>query len=98
MTRTVCGRMPHLRKPCALFALPMALCIALVCSVHAGEVRWTGGAGVGEDGLYDWTLGWKPHENFDTGIRRTVQWYLDNEWWWKPIHEKRYSGQRLGKG
>ena len=43
-------------------------------------------------------LGWKPRENFDTGIRRTVQWYLDNEWWWKPIHEKRYSGQRLGKG
>ena len=55
MTRTVCGRMPHLRKHCALFALPMALCIALVCSVHAGEVQWTGGAGVGEDGLYDWT-------------------------------------------
>lgn len=41
-------------------------------------------------------LGWKPRENFETGIRRTVQWYLDNEWWWKPIHEGRYSGQRLG--
>ena len=43
-------------------------------------------------------LGWKPLENFDTGIRKTVEWYLDNEWWWKPIHEKRYSGERLGKG
>ena len=42
-------------------------------------------------------LGWKPQENFDTGIRKTVRWYLDNEWWWKPIHEKKYSGQRLGK-
>ena len=42
-------------------------------------------------------LGWQPRENFDTGIRKTVQWYLDNEWWWRPIHEKRYSGQRLGK-
>jgi len=41
-------------------------------------------------------LGWKPRENFETGIRKTVQWYLDNEWWWKPIHEDRYSGQRLG--
>jgi dTDP-glucose 4,6-dehydratase len=41
-------------------------------------------------------LGWRPRENFDSGIRKTVQWYLDNEWWWKPIHEKRYSGQRLG--
>ena len=43
-------------------------------------------------------LGWKPQENFDSGIRRTVQWYLANEWWWKPIHEKKYSGQRLGRG
>ncbi len=42
-------------------------------------------------------LGWKPEENFETGIRKTVQWYLDNDWWWKPIHEKKYSGQRLGK-
>ena len=43
-------------------------------------------------------LGWKPEENFETGIRKTVQWYLDNEWWWGPIHRGRYSGQRLGKG
>ena len=42
-------------------------------------------------------LGWKPEENFESGIRKTVQWYLDNEWWWKPIHEKKYSGQRLGR-
>ena len=41
-------------------------------------------------------LGWKPYEDFDTGIRKTVQWYLDNDWWWKPIREKNYSGQRLG--
>ena len=42
-------------------------------------------------------LGWKPEENFDTGIRRTVQWYLDNEWWWGPIRKSKYSGERLGK-
>ena len=41
-------------------------------------------------------LGWRPRHTFDTGIRATVQWYLDNKWWWGPIHEKRYSGQRLG--
>ena len=41
-------------------------------------------------------LGWKAEENFDTGIRKTVQWYLDNAWWWKPIREKKYAGQRLG--
>ena len=41
-------------------------------------------------------LGWKPREDFETGIRKTVRWYLDNAWWWRPIREGRYSGQRLG--
>lgn len=41
-------------------------------------------------------LGWEPEENFDTGIRRTIQWYLDNKWWWGPIRESKYSGERLG--
>ena len=41
-------------------------------------------------------LGWRPSESFDTGIRKTVQWYLDNDWWWRPIRESRYTGQRLG--
>jgi dTDP-glucose 4,6-dehydratase len=40
-------------------------------------------------------LGWRAQENFDTGIAKTVQWYLDNEWWWRPLRE-RYAGQRLG--
>jgi dTDP-glucose 4,6-dehydratase len=40
-------------------------------------------------------LGWRAQENFDTGIAKTVQWYLDNEWWWQPLRE-RYTGQRLG--
>lgn len=43
-------------------------------------------------------LGWNPKENFDTGIRKTVQWYLDNEWWWGPIHRGKYCGERLGIG
>ena len=41
-------------------------------------------------------LGWKPKHTFDTGIRATVQWYLDNDWWWRPIREAKYAGQRLG--
>ena len=43
-------------------------------------------------------LGWRPDENFESGIRKTVRWYLENEWWWGPIHRGRYSGERLGKG
>jgi dTDP-glucose 4,6-dehydratase len=40
-------------------------------------------------------LGWRAQENFDTGIEKTVQWYIDNEWWWQPLKD-RYAGQRLG--
>ncbi|MGE4372234.1 MAG: dTDP-glucose 4,6-dehydratase [Xanthobacter sp.] len=41
-------------------------------------------------------LGWKAQENFDTGLEKTVQWYLDNEWWWGPLRAKVYGGERLG--
>lgn len=41
-------------------------------------------------------LGWKAQENFDTGIRKTVEWYLGNSWWWQPLREGVYSGERLG--
>ncbi|MGI8397232.1 dTDP-glucose 4,6-dehydratase [Agrobacterium deltaense] len=41
-------------------------------------------------------LGWKAQENFATGIRKTVQWYLDNAWWWQPLREGVYAGERLG--
>lgn len=40
-------------------------------------------------------LGWRARETFDTGIAKTVRWYLDNEWWWRPLRE-RYDGERLG--
>ena len=40
-------------------------------------------------------LGWRALENFDSGIEKTVQWYLDNEWWWRPLRDK-YDGERLG--
>ena len=42
-------------------------------------------------------LGWSPEENFDTGIEKTIRWYLDNEWWWGPLRAQRYAGERLGK-
>jgi dTDP-glucose 4,6-dehydratase len=40
-------------------------------------------------------LGWRAEETFETGLRRTVQWYLDTPGWWEPLRA-RYSGQRLG--
>jgi dTDP-glucose 4,6-dehydratase len=41
-------------------------------------------------------LGWRAQETFETGLARTVQWYLDNEDWWKPIRAAKYAGERLG--
>ncbi len=43
-------------------------------------------------------LGWRAQETFDTGIRRTVRWYLDNDWWWRPLRDGVYGGERLGLG
>jgi len=42
-------------------------------------------------------LGWRARETFDTGLERTIDWYLANEWWWRPIRDKRYAGERLGQ-
>lgn len=32
-------------------------------------------------------LGWKAEENFESGIRKTIEWYLDNAWWWQPLRQ-----------
>jgi len=40
-------------------------------------------------------IGWSARENFDSGIAKTVRWYLDNEAWWAPLR-KSYQGERLG--
>ncbi|MBR4571494.1 MAG: dTDP-glucose 4,6-dehydratase [Candidatus Riflebacteria bacterium] len=42
-------------------------------------------------------LGWKPQETFETGMKKTVMWYLDNKWWWEPLYAK-YQRKRLGLG
>lgn len=41
-------------------------------------------------------LGWKADENFNTGIEKTVLWYLENQDWWQPILDNNYSMERLG--
>ena len=41
-------------------------------------------------------LGWSPSIDFETGLARTVRWYIDNDWWWRPLLADRYDGGRLG--
>lgn len=60
----------------------------------------------GHDRRYaiDWSkikqeLGWEPKYDFETYLKRTVEWYKENEWWWKPLKEKqkKYFKKQYGK-
>lgn len=42
-------------------------------------------------------LDWTPIETFESGLRKTTEWYLNNAWWWEPIRGEKYAGTRLGK-
>ncbi|WP_373778045.1 dTDP-glucose 4,6-dehydratase [Glaesserella sp.] len=41
-------------------------------------------------------LGWKPQETFETGLRKTVEWYLNNKKWWSRVLDGSYNRERLG--
>ena len=41
-------------------------------------------------------LDWRPLENFESGLRKTVEWYLANESWWRHVQDGSYRGERLG--
>ncbi|MCB1500338.1 MAG: dTDP-glucose 4,6-dehydratase [Bauldia sp.] len=41
-------------------------------------------------------LGWRASESVESGLEKTVRWYLDNAAWWRPLRETRYGGERLG--
>jgi dTDP-glucose 4,6-dehydratase len=43
-------------------------------------------------------IGWRAPHDFETGLGRTVDWYLANRAWWEQIRAKRYQGERLGQG
>jgi dTDP-glucose 4,6-dehydratase len=43
-------------------------------------------------------LGWHPAETFDSGLRKTVQWYINNREWWERVRSGSYRGERLGLG
>ena len=41
-------------------------------------------------------LDWEPRESFESGLEKTVRWYLANREWWEPLRDRVYGGQRLG--
>ena len=43
------------------------------------------------------TIGWMPQQSFESGIRKTVRWYLEHDQWWEEILKMRFDGNRIGK-
>jgi dTDP-glucose 4,6-dehydratase len=41
-------------------------------------------------------LGWRAKENFESGIEKTVRWYVDQQPWWRAILERGYTANRVG--
>ena len=49
-----------------------------------------------DDNLIREELDWSPQFDFETGLKETVQWYMDNQDWWRRVAMERYDGGRLG--
>jgi len=87
VVRGVCAILDDLRP----IGRPHASLIAFVADRPGHDLRYAIDASKLEG-----ELGWRPQESFETGLAKTVGWYLDNEWWWRPLRERVYAGERLG--
>ena len=70
---------------------------------YAPLYRQSGSDRLGDDHRYaidasklESELGWQAEETFISGLTKTVSWYLDNDWWWRPLREQVYTGERIG--
>ncbi len=88
VVRTICGILDDLRPKAAG---EYADQIKFVVDRPGHDLRYAIDATKIKD-----ELGWEPAETFDSGIRKTIEWYLENEWWWGPIRSGKYAGERLG--
>ncbi|MHB8528230.1 MAG: dTDP-glucose 4,6-dehydratase [Caulobacteraceae bacterium] len=89
VVRKVCETLDRLRPRGD--GRPYALQIAHVADRPGHDLRYAV-----DPAKLERELGWRAKETFESGLERTVAWYLDNEWWWRPILARRYSGERLG--
>ncbi len=86
LVKTICAVMDELRPTGA----PHARLITFVTDRPGHDARYAI-----DNGKIRRELNWTPKTAFDDGIASTVQWYLDNEAWWRPLRE-RGAGERLG--
>jgi dTDP-glucose 4,6-dehydratase len=91
VVHTICDLLDEL-KPDATFG-PRRQLITFVADRPGHDQRYAIDAGKIQS-----QLGWTPSETFETGLRKTVQWYLDNEEWTQRVMDGSYRGERLGAG
>ncbi len=87
--RTVCRLLDELQPDAP--HCPHEKLIALVADRPGHDARYAIDASkIARD------LGWHPRENFESGLRKTVEWYLQNRDWWERVRSGLYRGERLG--
>lgn len=90
VVRTICALLDELRPDPAG---PHERLITYVTDRPGHDARYAIDAGkIGRE------LGWAPKQSFESGLRRTVEWYLANAGWWGDIRSGVYRGERLGAG
>ncbi len=91
VVRTICAILDEIRPSETLKSY--AELITHVTDRPGHDLRYAiDAAKIGRD------LGWKPQETFESGIRKTVEWYLENENWWRAVLDGSYQGERSGLG
>lgn len=89
VVRAVCGLLDELRVGSTF--IPHASLITFVKDRPGHDKRYAIDARKIQN-----ELGWSPRESFETGLRKTVLWYLENQAWWRNVLSGAYRGERLG--
>ncbi|WP_282026883.1 dTDP-glucose 4,6-dehydratase [Limimaricola cinnabarinus] len=89
LVRMICAILDELRPA----AMPYAEQIAFVADRPGHDARYA----IDPTRIRQ-ELGWQPSVTVEEGLRRTVEWYLDNEDWWRPLQARDGVGARLGTG
>jgi dTDP-glucose 4,6-dehydratase len=91
VVRTICALLDELVPPAGKNFSKYEELITFVTDRPGHDVRYAIDAS-----KIDRELGWKPEETFESGIRKTVEWFLANETWWRRVKNGSYAGERLG--
>src|SRR5690606_17913715 len=93
VVRAICTLLEEMAPAAARGRPPYATLITHVADRPGHDIRYAIDAG-----RIERELGWKPQETFQSGLRKTVRWYLDNLDWCRNVQDGVYRRERLGTG